>query len=439
MDTPKKSIVGKVTEGATSVFGIGCMSMVGLLVVTALFFLFYSFAKNAWYSARLVTGHATITAEITRGSITRRDSSSYAFEIDGEKYSGTAGREGAGGSVAVAYLKGNPAVNRPLDRLWFDIGIVALAPIFILIIALYDRFKNSMNAVETEEDIGDDQDELEELKAVKHAEKSQQRKKKVNQEKRGRVLNCELPGSEKKKTEDVGSAEITVERTAQKNDTEAQFDFATDSPVAPGRIKVDTRTAPEKRNKSQSSQTTTIVVVCVLSVLVLGTIVWMLYPSGSDDSSSEKSATGQPANKNDALTIDNALAEAAKNKTGTSGNAEEANRGYEVEHASEPTENKSAEPNVAAGVIEIKGSKFEIIKARFGIGRKWVDVTEKIRTILQKDPPVFTNSARGLSCKDPKSGYIKKTIIEYRVNGKNRKVALAAGRNKRFNLYSKLK
>lgn len=81
----------------------------------------------------------------------------------------------------------------------------------------------------------------------------------------------------------------------------------------------------------------------------------------------------------------------------------------------------------------------EIVNARFGTGRRWVDVTESIKSVLERDPPEFLNSARGLNASDPLSGYKKKTIITFRIDGQQKQITLPAGPNQRFNLADQLK
>lgn len=105
----------------------------------------------------------------------------------------------------------------------------------------------------------------------------------------------------------------------------------------------------------------------------------------------------------------------------------------------EPTPDESSlDPIGNTETTETK-AVIEIVSARFGTGKKWVDVTKNIISILERDPPVFVNSAKGLETRDPLSGYKKKTIIKFRINGKQKEITLPAGPNRRFNLADKLK
>ena len=80
-----------------------------------------------------------------------------------------------------------------------------------------------------------------------------------------------------------------------------------------------------------------------------------------------------------------------------------------------------------------------IVSARFGWNRKWVDATESIREILEREPPVFLNSARGLKVPDPMRKIRKVTKITYTIEGERKSITLKAGPNRRYNLREQLK
>lgn len=101
---------------------------------------FFGRISEGYLSARLLLGH-----EVTQGTITKdgmfRDPSGYAVLIEGERYTGQAGTHyDKGDTVEIAYLPGDPSINRPTDMLWFEalfagaaviIGPVVLALIFL--------------------------------------------------------------------------------------------------------------------------------------------------------------------------------------------------------------------------------------------------------------------------------------------------------------------
>ena len=83
--------------------------------------------------------------------------------------------------------------------------------------------------------------------------------------------------------------------------------------------------------------------------------------------------------------------------------------------------------------------RISIVKASFGHNRKWTDATEAIRKILNRDPPVFTNSANGMGVRDPIPRIKKKTVINYVIRGEKKSVTLRAGPNLKYNLHQVLK
>ena len=80
-----------------------------------------------------------------------------------------------------------------------------------------------------------------------------------------------------------------------------------------------------------------------------------------------------------------------------------------------------------------------IVSAKFGWNRKWVDATESLREILEREPPVFLNSARGLKVADPIPKIKKVTRITYTIDGQTKNIRLKAGPNRRYNLREQLK
>lgn len=80
-----------------------------------------------------------------------------------------------------------------------------------------------------------------------------------------------------------------------------------------------------------------------------------------------------------------------------------------------------------------------IVSAKFGWNRKWVDATESLREILEREPPVFLNSARGLKVADPIPKIKKVTRITYTIDGQTKNISLRAGPNLRYNLRDQLK
>jgi hypothetical protein len=107
-------------------FGLG-----GLI----LFFWFLSRAKNAYDAATVMDTSKAATATVSAGALTRRDESTYTFEVDGQKYSGRCDSNLAKGATLESLYDPNaPETNRPANGLWFDIG--AGAGLFILLLGI---------------------------------------------------------------------------------------------------------------------------------------------------------------------------------------------------------------------------------------------------------------------------------------------------------------
>lgn len=80
-----------------------------------------------------------------------------------------------------------------------------------------------------------------------------------------------------------------------------------------------------------------------------------------------------------------------------------------------------------------------IVSASFGWNRKWVDATDSLREILEREPPEFLNSAGGLKVSDPIPKIRKVTKITYTIDGQRKNVTLKAGPSRRYNLRDQLK
>ena len=76
-----------------------------------------------------------------------------------------------------------------------------------------------------------------------------------------------------------------------------------------------------------------------------------------------------------------------------------------------------------AGLGELEESFVLIVSAKFGVGKKWVDVTEKVRELLESDSNL-NSSSKKLGVKDPAPGWNKVTKVIYFRGGKqkNRKL-----------------
>lgn len=81
----------------------------------------------------------------------------------------------------------------------------------------------------------------------------------------------------------------------------------------------------------------------------------------------------------------------------------------------------------------------EIISAKFGAGNKWVDVTEKLKEILESDSTILHNSSKGLNVKDPAPGWKKKIKVTYVINGKQKNASVGGGGSKKIDLLKRLK
>jgi hypothetical protein len=71
-----------------------------------------------------------------------------------------------------------------------------------------------------------------------------------------------------------------------------------------------------------------------------------------------------------------------------------------------------------------KSAKLEIIKASYGKGEVWMDVTDQLRAVAQ---PGFVQAKLGISLAgtDPVPNVVKETKVEYRLNGKPGSITLA--------------
>ena len=111
--------------------------LVLLVVVVMLGFFFFGKIVDGYEAARLLADHKVASGRVTESGARRKDAK-YNFDVNGQRYWGTAGRQNMGDSIVVAYLPADPAVNRPEDGLWIDVvlgaAIVLALPIGLLVI-----------------------------------------------------------------------------------------------------------------------------------------------------------------------------------------------------------------------------------------------------------------------------------------------------------------
>ena len=109
--------------------------IVVIVVLVALGSFFFMRAVDGIKAARLLTGHELTEGVIYEGSFGRRDSAHYRVSIEGESYTGMAGKQARGEPITIAYLPDDPSVNRPASGLVFDAlfgcGVIIAVPIFL--------------------------------------------------------------------------------------------------------------------------------------------------------------------------------------------------------------------------------------------------------------------------------------------------------------------
>lgn len=370
-----------------------------LFTVGILCLFFWGTVKNGWYAARLLTGHETISATVTQGAVSRRSKAQYRFEVDGAEFLGRISGQQAGDVIAVAYLANAPGVNRPTDQLWFDFGLAIGLPIIIGFIAVREVLKSKnpsdARAIEMAARVADPTEPL-----TRTIAKRSQATNKIYWPfffglaalaliSIAMVLNFPFE-------KNSGNSPYASEHdTALDNTSLSASDFAQNE---------DHHSDPTENSPLEDASPTA-----------------NLKPKIPPTPRRIEGADSQNADPTVPF-----IAEMRNGQNPVLG----------IEDIPQSDVNTRDSDRLIAQTVR---PSITIVRARFGTGNKWEDVTDNIRSILSRDPPRFINSAKGLEARDPLPGYKKKTIITYRIDGREQRVTIKAGPKRKYNLREQLK
>ena len=132
----------EIQEVPTSRGSMFLIWVILIVAITALGFFFFGRVVDGYHAARLLAGHEVVPGTITKTGFSR-DPARYRVVIEGQNFTGQAGRQSQGETIQIAYIPGSPHINRPADDLWFDAiagaVIVMAVPIGLFVIIVRDR------------------------------------------------------------------------------------------------------------------------------------------------------------------------------------------------------------------------------------------------------------------------------------------------------------
>ena len=102
-------------------------------------------------------------------------------------------------------------------------------------------------------------------------------------------------------------------------------------------------------------------------------------------------------------------------------------------------QNQTAPQTLAASdTSKDLAEKIEIVSAKYGLKKTWVDVTDHIQSLMKSGSFQLTNNHQGLGIADPRKGKKKYLVIEYRFNGSKKSKTLGESWKRKYNLVREL-